>query len=410
MKKNLVRASVLKGKEIFFTYFFLILGALIPEAYAENDSYLFGDWNGNRTCLEDKGITFESVLTYDVMRNVRGGIRPGTAGLSNYNITANVDFDKLEMIKGGTFFTYFIGNSGHSPSNNYIGDYQVVNNIDTFSTFKLYEMWYQQNFMDDQLSVLFGVHDYNSEFDVLNYGINLIGSSFGMGPDIAQVPPSNFPSTTLGVRVRYEPTEDTYALLAVYDGFPGDATHQAGTRISFDKGDGAFTAYEVGYMEDSEVTYKKFAVGGWYSTRTYDDFSETSRNNNSGVYILTEAKLYDEGNEDAQGLGFFNALGFARADRNQTDFYAGGGLTYQGLIPERDSDIFSVGFAYVHNSHDFVEVNSGELLEKTIEVLYKAQITDYFAIAPDFQYVFNPGMDSSLKDAVVIGLRTELAM
>ena len=395
-------------RSILFSTFVSII-ILSNNSFAQDD-YLFGDWSGKRAELSNLGIDVESILTYDFMRNVKGGIKPGNAGLSNYNITANFDLDKMEFVKGGTVFVYLLANGGHSPTNNYVGDYQVLNNIDTFSTAKLYEFWYQQNFFDDTLSFAFGVHDYNSEFDVLNYGLYLINSSFGMGPDISQVPPSNFPSTTLGARVRYEPTENTYLAVAAYDGAPGDPNHLAGTRISLDSGDGVFTAYELGYLVDSEIDYVKFALGGWYNTRRYEDISGQIRNNNGGVYILTEGKVYDEGNEDSQGLGLFNAIGFADSDRNRTDFYMGGGLAYSGLIPSRDNDILSLGLTYTRNSKAYIDANQSEKFERTFEIIYKYQIAPYFTVSPDFQYIFNPGMDSSLKDATVIGLRTEIAM
>ncbi len=170
---------------------------------SDEDSSLFGDFGGERTCLEDRGVTIESVLTYDFMRNVKGGIKTGGTGLGNHNLTVELDLDKMKVVEGGKMFFYYLSNWGGSPSNNYVGDYEVVNNIDTFSTTKLYEAWYEQSFLEGDLSILGGIHDYNSEFDVLNYGIHLINSSFGMGPDIGQIPPSNFPSTTLGLRVRY---------------------------------------------------------------------------------------------------------------------------------------------------------------------------------------------------------------
>ena len=47
--------------------------------------------------------------------------------------------------------------------------------------------------------------------------------------------------------------------------------------------------------------------------------------------------------------------------------------------------------------------------ETTIELTYRAPLTDWLTIQPDLQYVMHPGFDRSLDDALVIGLRVEFS-
>ena len=391
----------------------IILFHLIFCSYAsadEEEISLFGDLRGYRSYLEDHGLSIQSVMICDLMRNVKGGIKSGGTGIGNHNFTVEVDLDKMKLVEGGRIFVYYLSNFGGSLSKNYVGDYQVVDNIETFSTTKLYEAWYEQTFFDGSLSFLGGIHDYNSEFDVLNYGLHLIQSSYGIGPEIAQIPPSNFPTTTLGFRVRYEPTEKAYGLFGIYDGIPGDPNYLAGTRVNLGSHDGAMTAYEIGYLDQTDEDYKKFALGAWYNTAQYEDYAGNIRNSNKGFYILSEAKIYDEGKDDTQGLGVFASLGFADATANRLQSYRGAGFMYEGLIPERDRDVLTAGVAYARNSSGYVNLTQSERAETALELMYKFYVTDYLTAAPDLQYVINPGMNPSLDNSYIIGLRIELAM
>ena len=45
-----------------------------------------------------------------------------------------------------------------------------------------------------------------------------------------------------------------------------------------------------------------------------------------------------------------------------------------------------------------------------MEVYYNAAITPRLNVSPSLQYIFNPGGDSSVDDAVVIGVRIQMAL
>lgn len=372
-------------------------------------SYLFGDWGGARTTWEKNGINIESIVTFDTISNVDGGLERDTANLGNYDLTFTVDTEKVGLWKGGTFFTYVLGNWGNAPSE-LVGDLQVSSNIETTETLKLYEIWLEQNFWDDQVSVLLGLHDYNSEFDALEYAGNLLNSSFGISVDISQVGPSIFSTTALAARLRVHPSENSYIQTAVYDGVPGDPNNEHGTHVQLDTRDGLFYALEAGLVGGEVQDYYKLAIGGWYHTTDYEDFNGEFRDNNSGVYVIGEKSLWRE-QDPEQGLGAFIQLGFANPNRNQIGQYIGCGLHYTGLFSTRDTDVTSLGIAHARNSSDFKDSDpSAESAETAIELNYRAEITPYLAITPDLQYIVNPGTSPDLDDAVVIGARFEVSM
>ncbi len=394
-----------------FTLFFITVE---PHAFADKEkegdqSYLFGEFGGLRDLLKNQGLTVESALTLDTVGNVSGGVNQKSVFLGNYDLTATVDTKKIGLWSGGTFFTYVLANFGEAPSQS-IGDNQVSDNIEAPESIKLYEAWYDQSFSGDIGSFRVGLYDYNSEYVLLNFAQGFINSSFGLTPEIAQVGPSNFPTTSLAARLKANLVKNAYILASVFDGVPGDPDNERGTHIKFGDDDGLFYGLEIGREGGSGSDYWKTAAGYWYHTAEFEDYNGTKQNNNAGMYYIGEVKLFCEDDVE-QGLGAFIQTGFASANRNQINQYYGIGLSYTGLFDNRDSDIFSIGVANAVNSNSFVNLDDGnKRVESAIEVNYKVQVTPYFAIVPDLQYIINPGTTADIDNALVLGLRTEILM
>lgn len=386
----------------------LFFFAAIYSASAD-ENHLFGDLGGLRSKLSESGLEIESILTYDAIANVDGGVKRGEAYLGNYDLTATLDTEKAGFWNGGTVFVYALGSWGDALAD-LVGDYQFSSNIQSPQSIKIYEAWVNQDFRDGRLSVLFGLHDYISEYGILEYASGLINSSFGLSADIAQVGPSTLPSTSLAARIRLVPVENSYLQFAVYDGVPGDPNNSRGTHVKLSVDDGLFYGIEGGFLGADGEDYFKLALGAWHHTTDFENFAGALVNNNSGIYLLGERKLFSE-EDSEQGLGGFIQLGFADSSNNQIAQYFGAGLSYKGLFPGREADALSVGVAHARNGDEYrLAETSAERAETALELNYRIELAPYFAITPDVQYIINPSSDPELDNATVIGARVELAM
>jgi len=150
--------------------------------------------------LKDRGLLLEATNTLDILSNVSGGIQRKTTVTGDLDLLLTVDIKKLVPGWGGTLFVYGLGLYGQNPSK-YVGDNQGVSNIAAPHTWKLFEAWYQHNLFE-RFSVLAGLYDVTSEFDVIMSASELfVNSSFGTGAEFAasgQNGPSTFPSAGLG--------------------------------------------------------------------------------------------------------------------------------------------------------------------------------------------------------------------
>jgi porin len=208
-----------------------------------------------------------------------------------------------------------------------------------------------------------------------------------------------------------QPSDHLYGLAAVYDGVPGDPENARGTRIKLSQDDGVFAITEWGFQAREDARYYKAAVGYWHHSTDYEDFAETPRSDNQGVYGIGEYLLLSEAEDSDQGLGVFAQLGFADSNKNIIGHYIGAGFSYTGLIPNRDEDTLTFGMAKAYTSSGYRDaVTEADRSETAFELSYRAPILPYFSVQPDVQYILNPSADPSIKDAVQVGVRLELAM
>jgi porin len=120
---------------------------------------------------------------------------------------------------------------------------------------------------------------------------------------------------------------------------------------------------------------------------------------------------------------FARAMG-APGDRNLVNFYADAGLAYKGPFGRADDETgIAFGYARVSDAArgldtdialftgQFQPVRSGEAV---LELTYRIQLTGWWQLQPDFQYIFNPAGGVAnptaggrrIGDAAVLGLRT----
>jgi porin len=137
------------------------------------------------------------------------------------------------------------------------------------------------------------------------------------------------------------------------------------------------------------------------------------RSGNYGVYFLLDQTLYCEKKDPDQKLTAFFRYGIAESNVNRFNYYLGGGLTYAGLIPNRDEDQIGFALASAHNSGKYQRTqrqsNTPVKNSETVaELTYRVQATPWLSFQPDIQYVFNPGTDRSLDNALVTSIRFEV--
>ena len=259
--------------------------------------------------------------------------------------------------------------------------------------------------------------DLNAEFYATESSALFLHPTFGTGAELAQTGkngPSIFPTSSLALRARLA-QEPWYFQAAAFDGVPGDPDNPRGTHVRFRAGDGALLIAEAGRSLAEGGLPGKISLGAWRYTVRADDLLDTDAQGNpvkrrdAGVYLLFDypAARWSE----ARGVNVFWRGGIANADVNQFRRAANFGITVRGPVASRPRDAFGIGVAAERNSDKFRQAmrlagQPAPSSELSVEVSYRAVVTDWLAIQPSVQFLRNHG-DPALASASVVGVRFE---
>jgi porin len=192
----------------------------------------------------------------------------------------------------------------------------------------------------------------------------------------------------------------------------------------------------------SEALARTYKLGIWYDTKQFAD----EEIDNTGlclanpkstgipqyyhgdwaIYAVMDRMIWQDPDELDRTLNvFLRPMGTPLVNRNQIAFSLNAGITLHEPFEHRDDDTFGIAMGYAHVSSRvaafdadvqfftgvFTPVRVGETF---IEATYQYQVTPWFFLQPDFQYVFNPGAGIAnptaptqrVKNEAVLGLRT----
>ncbi|MEO7386768.1 MAG: carbohydrate porin [Gammaproteobacteria bacterium] len=367
---------------------------------------------------ERGGIAVSATYTGEPIRNLSGGIRTGGTYLDNLDLQIAADRGSVFGIPGLSGFLYGLYNNSNVFSDKYVGDAQVISNIDAPRGVRLYEAWLDwAGGVDEQFSVRAGLYDLNSEFDTVATGGLFLSSAHGVGTDFSQSGlngPSIFPVASLALRAMGTAANGVYGQLAILDGVPGDPDDPSSNEINLSSDDGALLVLEGGWTGGA---WRKLAVGLWRYTADFDRLAATTPSGdplrddgNNGWYAIADRTLWSGDGGTAAG---FLRVGQADDRFNTFDGYLGAGASLAGFWASRPNDAAGIAMAMAFTGREYQEAQrlAGfpvDSHETSIELTYRAPITGWLTLQPDIQYIINPGTDPALDNALTISLRFEL--
>jgi porin len=429
--------------------------------------YLLGDMFGLRTELAKYGMSLAIQETSEVLGNVTGGSHTGADYDGLTQLALQLDTNRAFGLYGGLFNVSAEEIHGRSLSADNLMTLQTASGIEADRSFRLWELWYQQKFLEeDRLDIKIGQQSLDQEFIVNPNGAYLINTMFGwpMVPS-ADLPGGGpaYPLSALGVRARYRPIDPLTFLVGAFNGSPsptggicctGDPQRQNASGTNFPLNGGLMVIAEAQYAYpslgtmlypgQSEPLARIYKIGVWFNSQSFFDeqfdnmgLSLANPNSNGvplahrgeyGFYATADQIVWVDPKEGDRTISLFGRVLWApQADRNLITFSMNAGLTFHEPFLHRDDDTFSVGMGYAKVSSNaasldketaaftgtFVPTRGGETY---LEVSYQYQFTPWWQLQPDVQYVFNPGGGLAnpnapaqrIGDELVLGLRTNI--
>lgn len=409
------------------------------------DDGITGDWLGIRSTLEaDHGVEVFGGYATEVWGNTVGGLKQGAVYTGVLNFGADIDLEKLIGWKGASIHNNWFWLSGRDASEDLVGNFLTISNIAGFNTLRMDELWFQQNLLDDRISIRLGQIRADTEFVISETSALFLNATLGFPAFMYMNLPDGgpvYPMGTPGIRLALTPVPSFTFRTAVFAGNKFQQNvNRYGFRYSLDQEYGYFWINEAQLRwfrdEDSLGLPGSFKVGAWFHTAKFANPSDGALlNGNYGFYFIVDQMLYRQPgkivaaseNDDKTvsgdkaaptksnlGLNWFGRLGFEPQAQNFVGFYFDTGFTYKGLIPSRSDDTIGIAFDYAQLTPAAQQSLAGADSspagsEMALEVTYQAQVTKWLTVQPDIQFIISPGGTQDLHNALVIGARVTVA-
>jgi porin len=373
-----------------------------------------GDWNRNRPALEDRGTKFFTTYTSQVWGNVAGGVQRGATYTGVMQFGLELDFEKMHGWKGTSFNTTWVWIAGGSQTPYLTGALFPSSGAEGPAGFRALDLWLQQKFFDDVLTVRAGLFNADRDFTI-SEGCQLMLNSATGWPLIYDGKlggPPAYPLASPGIYVALEPGGGWKFQAAAMQGIVWPpAENPTNFYWRFTRDNGVLFLGEAQYEWKGAALPGTAKLGAMFETGSPDYVDQDGGAwGGSFFYGIIDQMLWREPGTDAdssQGFAWYNRTGFGGTpNRDPLGMLFNSGLTWTGLIEGRDDDAIGLGVVWTRltpgQAAQLEGSNRGN--EFVVEATYEAQLTPWFELQPDIQFVIQPGGSTALANALVIGL------
>jgi porin len=434
----------------------------------QRSDFFLGDLFGLRTQLAKFGVSLAIQETSEVLGNVTGGSKRGADYDGLTQAILQVDTQRAFGWYGGLFNISALQIHGRNLSADTLQSLQTSSGIEANRATRLWELWYDQKFLDeDRLDIKIGQQSLDQEFIVNPNGAYFINTMFGWplvpSVDLPGGGPA-YPLSAVGIRARYRPIDPVNLLVGVYSGNPassdqGDpqALNRSGTSFPFNDGALVFVEAQYTYPAIGSMVYPgdgaplghTYRLGAWFDSGRFADqridntgLSLASPNSSLAplqhrgdysLYAVADQMVWRDNENPNHSVSVFGrVMGTPQTDRNLVDFSVNAGVVYHDPVHGRPNDTagFAMGYGHVSRQAVTLDRDTAALAqisgaagyypirssETYIEATYQYQVTPWWQIQPDIQYIFHPGAGTAnpnnpterVKNELVLGVRTNV--
>lgn len=407
-----------------------------PPSPPLSQQHLLGDWGGLRPYLDNLGINLTVDWTTETAGNPVGGRRQGITYADQRAVQLDIDWEKLAGIPG--FSTHFavVNRAGRNLSSDYIGD-DVLQAQEIYGagfSKAVHDVWLygEQKLFDGRFDAVFGRVFPGMDFAASPLYCNFMTLTICGHPRALTAEQGfiDWPSNTWGGRVRVRPTAETYVMGGVYASQPFPSGGPSGFDWSVNHITGAFYVLELGWepVFGPDHLQGHYKVGGGYDTSNFASNTfvpagpPPTMRGRTQVWITFDQMLFRNGPLPNNGLTVLGAYVHDTPGNSFYQHFVWLGMLYSGFWKSRPSDQIGLAFTYYQASPNLTQKESLEAefdLPPTypfgvqshgmvLEANYQLPIFRGVYVQPEVEYFIRPGGVSSVRNALVLGLKTHV--
>lgn len=388
--------------------------ALANEFWSSDRQWLFGDWNGERTALEQQGYKFNVNVMNQTAMVIDGGNSDRYKTRNANQVALGVQFDlaKIANWQNTTAAITVTKRDGRNLANDIGMNGSPTEIYGRGNIWRLSQAWIKHGFLDNTLQVKAGrmgmSEDFNGsqcEFQSLILCGGQVGKSQG---DVWY----NSPVSGWALNAKYQFAPEWNIGLGIYENNPDNLRTDKSVNFNLD------TDERKGVLIPVELAWKtnqlnglsgEYKLGGFMTTHDYTKVDgSTGTDPKRAVWLNMQQQLSQQ--ESSSNRGLYGALNFVFNDESTTISVSSTqqvALWYKGALASRPQDQIGFGIGR-YEFNDKVAANNGRDAETDIELNYVYQYSPAVMIRPNIQYVNKPKGLSSIDDAWVAGVSVRL--
>lgn len=389
------------------------------DAFDANSPWMFGDWNGKRTELQQKGYDFSFGYTgeFATLLDSENHSSHGTEYADQFAIGTHVDLEKVlgwQDTEAQITITERNGRSLSQTSDALDGHLSSTQEIwGRGQTWRLTDFWIKKKFLDQKLDIKVGRfgegEDFNS-FDCDFQNLALCGSQVGNWVGDQWY---NWPVSQWAARVKYNIQPDLYAQVGVFEYNPENLERGKGWNLSTDGSKGAIIPAEVVWQPNLGIAQLpgEYRFGYYYSTADAPEILHAEQTSHKqGGWIVAKQQLTTHHGYKNRGLTGFVNVTVHDSDTNNIGNMQNIGLVYKGAFDARPKDEIALGVARISINDDVNDTQTVQQDEEyNAEIYYGVHATNWLTIRPNIQYIHHVGAYKNGENAWVGGIKLQTA-
>ena len=401
-----------------------LAGADKGEHAPEDQPHLFGEWNGKRLRLLQRGVNVNLEYVSDSLWNAQSAQKERLAVFERVRGTVDFDFGRLTGIHG-LFLHMTAVYQGGGNLGQYLGTITGPSGLASANTFRLDSWWVEKRSFEDRFVARIGQFA-PQDF----YGTQLFGPSFVFEP-LQYALPNLFstvyesfdPPSTPAAELRVIPLPHFYVKSMVFASirnpyslnptgfvpqFRGDAS--SASEIGFSPGKDASAVRAQDNVEARKGYSGLYQFGAVYNPGKFTSTaSATPVSGNYLIYGEANQAIYRTSREGSRGIDGTLNVDWSPRDRSRVNQVFTAGARFNEPLPIGFHNL--IGVAYVRNGiNDSFPVAPPVVSVRDAEHGFEANVLVEFphavTLQPVVQYYINTG--GSSNNALVCGFHTKI--
>jgi carbohydrate-selective porin OprB len=382
--------------------------------------HLFGEWGGERTRLEERGVRFDLQYVSDSLWNIKSEQNERFASWNRFRWTVDIDFGKLVGLHDFYFHATALWQGGGNLGA-YLGLLTSPSGMSSMNTCRLDSWWFEKRWLKERFTARVGQFAGQDFYGAQHYAASFMFEPMGYALGNLFTDFESFdPPSTPALEVRVVPIKNLYlkSMVEAEDREPfahnptGLVPQFRGVPVSIS---------EIGFTSNKKATSIRvfdsvesrkgysglYRFGASYNPGKFTTASGVPQSGNYLLYWMANQALWRVDPKEARGLDGTIAFDWSPANVNRNKTMLTVGLRFNEPLPLSIHNTMSLGYVQNRLSQQLVPGGTPQFKpEHGVEFNMLLDPLPMLLLQPVIQYYANVGARTG--HAVVFGFRTKV--